>query len=160
MTNRIEVKTVFGKLTAEVSGDPDHPGISLCIEEKEEDEIYIKTLAVAECTSKMPTESEHSLRLLVYNSDNNDDWTNDFTFIEGTGEMCPADKKLFYYEVHIFLGRNDGYSRFFKSENLFFDEDDIINEAVIVMPDINCDIDMCDYAKEITEEEFIEWTKR
>ena len=66
--------------------------------------------------------------------------------------------KKYYYEVHIFLGRNDGYSRFFESEKFLEDEDDIINEALIAIPDIENDIDMCDYAQEITKEDYNDFT--
>ena len=59
-----------------------------------------------------------------------------------------------YYEVHIFFGRNEGYSRVFESEKYLEDEEDILTEAVRVMPDIGCDIEMCDYAVEVAEEEY------
>lgn len=68
--------------------------------------------------------------------------------------------KKYYYEIHIFLGRGDGYSRFFESDRHLEGEDDIIEEAINNIPDIEGDIDLCDYAQEITEDDYIEYTIR
>lgn len=82
---QIEVNTIFGTLFAGVSGDPKYPGIHICIEQEENGEKYDKQLALAECTPNMPRDGEHSLRLLAWNSDH-EDFTDDFTFIEGSPE--------------------------------------------------------------------------
>lgn len=63
-----------------------------------------------------------------------------------------------YYEIHIFLGRDEGYSCFFESEKNLEDEDEIIEEALILVPTVRDDIDMCDYAMEISSEEFLNST--
>ena len=68
-------------------------------------------------------------------------------------EICGGNN-TYYYELHIFLGRNDGYSKFFKSDKQLENEEDIIAEALKLMPDLDGDIDMCDYAKKITKEEY------
>ena len=68
------------------------------------------------------------------------------------------DKK-YYYEVHIFLGQADGYSCFFESDKQLSDKEAILKEALIVIPELNDDSAMCDYAKEITHEEYLEATK-
>ena len=62
--------------------------------------------------------------------------------------------KNYYYEVHIFYSKNDGYSKFFKQNKPLDDEKEIINEAIIEFPEIWYDIEMCDYAVEITEENY------
>lgn len=67
--------------------------------------------------------------------------------------------KKYYYEVYIFLSRKDGYSYLFESEKHLEDEDDIIEEAIKVNPDIEKDIDMCAYAQEISEEDYLKCTK-
>lgn len=75
------------------------------------------------------------------------------------GRKSQMNKK-YYYEIHIFLGRSDGYSRFFESDRHLEGEDDIIEEAINKIPDIEGDIDLCDYAQEITEDDYIEYTIR
>ena len=62
-------------------------------------------------------------------------------------------KNNYYYQVHIFFSANDGYSKFFK-RNKPLDGAEIISEAIIEFPDIYDDIEMCDYAVEITEENY------
>jgi len=72
---------------------------------------------------------------------------------------CEVEQK-YYYEVHIFFGRNNGYSSFFESEKYLDDEDEIIEEAIIIIPEIKNDVDMCDYAQEITRKEYKEFTSK
>jgi len=84
-TERIEVNTVFGKLSAEVCSDPNYPGIVICIEQDGEGGKYDRQLAVAECTPDVPIESSHALRLMVWNSDD-EDFTDDFTFLKDDNE--------------------------------------------------------------------------
>ena len=81
--NRLEVDTAFGKLFAEVNGDADYPGISICMEtnDEEHDTTFERQFALMECTPDVPKIGGHSLRLLVWNSDH-DDYTDDFTFLE------------------------------------------------------------------------------
>lgn len=98
--DRIEVQTVFGKLSAEVSGDPQYPGIVICIEQNDEDGKYDKQLALAECTPDMPVDGGHSLRLLVWNNDDMDDYTDDFTFIEeASDEEDMLNPQEFYNHI-------------------------------------------------------------
>ena len=80
---KIEVDTVFGKLFAEINGDPDYPGIVICmeIEDKEQNTTFDRQFALMECTPDIPRTGGHALRLMVWNSDL-DDYTNDFTFLE------------------------------------------------------------------------------
>lgn len=64
-----------------------------------------------------------------------------------------ADKNH-YYEVHIFFDRNDGYSRFFESGKYLKDDNEILEEAIKMMPDLKTDINHYDYAREITKQEY------
>jgi len=79
---KIEISTIFGNLIAELSGDPAYPGINICVERADEEgNKYNKQLALVEATPNIPTEGEHSLRLLVWNGDE-EDFTDSFTFLE------------------------------------------------------------------------------
>jgi hypothetical protein len=62
--------------------------------------------------------------------------------------------KKYFYEIHIFLGREEGYSCFFESEKYMEDESEIIKKAVKIIPEIKEDIDICDYAQEVSKEEY------
>lgn len=81
MSKRIEVNTILGKLSAEVSGDPNYPGIVICVEKQGEDGKYDKQLALAECTPDHPSEGRHALRLLVFGNDDMDDYTEEHIFL-------------------------------------------------------------------------------
>ena len=88
MSEKIEVQTVFGTLIAEQSGNPDYPGIHVCIRTEDGE----RQLALVESTPNMPNEGAHSLRILVWNSDH-DDYTDDFTLFKEWPEegdsQCP-----------------------------------------------------------------------
>lgn len=81
LKDRIEVDTVFGKLYAEVSSDPDYPGIYVGLEREDTDGTTDMTLALAECTPDIPTEGGHALRVMVWKI-YHDDYDNAFTFLE------------------------------------------------------------------------------
>jgi len=82
---RIEVDTVFGKLIAEVGGDPYYPGISIFLAGKDGDEDFEKDLAMVEATPDTPKDNTYSLRVLVYNSDE-EGFTDEFTIMEQDAE--------------------------------------------------------------------------
>jgi hypothetical protein len=77
---RIEIKTIFGIIFAEISGDSTYPGIAICIEDESKGKQE-KQLARVEATPDSPRGGVHSLRLFVWNGDG-DDFSNDFTFFE------------------------------------------------------------------------------
>ena len=80
-SNRIEIKTPFGLLFAELSGDKNYPGIYLCIEqENAADGKYERQLALVECTPDMPDRGGHVLRLLAWRNDDNGDYTDTVSF--------------------------------------------------------------------------------
>ena len=98
---RIEVETIFGTLSAEISGDPFYPGITVCVEERNgNDEKREKQLARVEATPDSPKDGVHSLRLLVYNSDN-DDFTDDFTFAEEDSDNVPLAAEWARYTQYL-----------------------------------------------------------
>ncbi len=78
--SRIDVDTAFGKLFAEVSGNPDYPGIVICVERDGEDGRYDHQLALAECTPDHPNNGDHALRLMIWGNDDIDDYTTAHTF--------------------------------------------------------------------------------
>lgn len=82
---KVRTGTVFGTLSAELSGDQNYPGIVICIEQDDKFGKYTRQLALVECTIDMPKEGNHALRLLVWKNDN-DDYTDGFTFIEKSPE--------------------------------------------------------------------------
>ena len=59
-----------------------------------------------------------------------------------------------YYEMHVFLSRDNGYSRFFKTEEEFEWEEDIIAYALENLEGFDEDAEFVDYAYEISEEEY------
>ena len=109
---RIEVKTVFGTLYAEKSGDPSYPGIYLGLEHENGGEPADKVLALAECTPDLPVKGGNTIRLLVWGNntvlDNNqDDYTDSFVFLEER----PDFGKDYRYEIFGKTGEllDDGY---------------------------------------------------
>ena len=83
---RIEINTGFGQLSARIAEDPHYPGIVVCIERSDGNEKYDYQLARAEYTPDMPEKGQNSLRLLVWSSGENEDYTNAFTFFTETPE--------------------------------------------------------------------------
>ena len=79
--DRIEVSTVFGTLYAEKRGDPTYPGIYIGLDGGYRRDIPDTALALAECVPDTPVKGGHSLRLLVWNSDD-ENFTDDFTFFK------------------------------------------------------------------------------
>jgi hypothetical protein len=79
---RIEIETKFGKLSAAITGDTMYPGIVICVEREDENGKYDRQLALAECTPDKPADGLHSLRLLVWHDEINDDYTDAYTFYE------------------------------------------------------------------------------
>ena len=65
---RIERETVFGTLFAELSGDPDYPGIYVGLFDNEDG--IEKTMTLAEATPNHPSDNTHALRLLVWRNMN------------------------------------------------------------------------------------------
>ena len=58
------------------------------------------------------------------------------------------------YEVHVFLTRDEGYSRFFQTCLNLETEEDIINYAIEYLEGFAEDADYVDYAQEISKEEY------
>jgi len=82
---RIEVNTVFGTLTAEVFDNSEYPSIDISLNVPDEDnegETYERRLVLVESTPNIPKIGLHSLRVLVYHDDDNEDFTHDFKFYE------------------------------------------------------------------------------
>lgn len=107
----IAIDTVFGRLSAEASADPNYPGITICIEQEEDGVKYDKQLALVECTPDHPVDGGHALRLLVWNSDH-DDYTDDFTFMEKTpveDESALWEKYLHYLREWTFSHKEIGF---------------------------------------------------
>jgi hypothetical protein len=66
-------------------------------------------------------------------------------------EIAP---EWYYYEVHVFFGREDGYSLFFKSEEELSDEEEITEKAIVLFPDFEKDYGNYDYAYRIDKEDY------
>ena len=75
-----------------------------------------------------------------------------FTYIKFQKGKISLSKH--FYEIHISLGKNDGYSYYFESDNFLGKKEDIIKEAILNSPDLKNDIEGCDYVIEITEEAY------
>ena len=82
MSQRIEVQTPFGTLFAEVSGDPEYPGIYICLDNNGEEE---RQLALAECVKDTINEDHHTLRVLIWEHDN-DDYSHEATILKNRGD--------------------------------------------------------------------------
>lgn len=67
---------------------------------------------------------------------------------------CETVSEFHYYEIHVFFGRSDGYSSFFKSTEKLDGEEEIIEKAIKLFPDFKNDCGNCDYAQEIDKEEY------
>ena len=81
LTNRIEVQTPYGILFAEITGDSNYPGIYVCIQQENAvDGKYERQLALVECTPDIPENGEHTLRLLAWRKDENEDYTDTVTY--------------------------------------------------------------------------------
>lgn len=69
-----------------------------------------------------------------------------------------------YFDVHVFHSRKDGYSVFIKTDEKKFlgvwGDDEVIQEAYNLGQLDADDIDQVDYVEEITEEEYLEWSKK
>ena len=91
---RIEIATVFGKLIAQISGDPTYLGIYILLEQDDEDTggKYDRQLALVEATPNSQKEGKHSLRLLAWNSDD-EDFTDKITFYEWSEEDASGAKE-------------------------------------------------------------------
>ena len=62
---------------------------------------------------------------------------------------------MYYYELHVFFNRFDGYSFAFKSETSLNSEDEIINRATeLDLFTEDGDQMMVDYAEETTEDAY------
>jgi hypothetical protein len=122
---RIETNTVFGKLFAEVNGDSDYPGISICMEikDEEQDAVLEKQFALMECTPDIPEVGGHSLRLLVWNNDH-DDFTDDFTFLEDIPDGETTKKVIWEKYQHYLLDwtKSHSGSEFYGMTPASFDE--------------------------------------
>jgi len=77
MSKKIEVPTAFGMLVAESSGDPDYPGIHICLNSGKEEQ----QLALVECTPGMPIEGAYALRALIW-ADDSYDYSHELTMLE------------------------------------------------------------------------------
>ena len=62
-------------------------------------------------------------------------------------------KEEFYYEVHVFVNRNEGYGKPVKS-NKKLNDDEVIKLAVELDIITQDEADMVDYVEPLTEEEF------
>lgn len=81
---RIEVPTKCGKLIAVNGLDCEYPCIHIRVTEPDG---YERTLGIVECTPNHPAKKVSSLRLLVWNCDDDQgNYTNDFTFVEVTDD--------------------------------------------------------------------------
>ena len=79
--HRIEVDTAFGKLFAEVGGDPDYPEIYMCLEGG--DLEYERQLLLIGCEAPVCENStENKLRLLVWGDEEDEDYTDRHVFYE------------------------------------------------------------------------------
>lgn len=65
-------------------------------------------------------------------------------------------EKMFYYEVHVFLSRKEGFSKYFASTKRLLTEEDIITEAINTNILDNDDAKYVDYTEEIPESEYKE----
>ena len=90
MIHKIEVKTVFGTLIAELSEDPTYPGIYISIITPEEE----RQIALVESTPNTPVKGTYSLRLLCWAPDTKpyDDYSTSLTFLEvSSASACDAE---------------------------------------------------------------------
>ena len=62
----------------------------------------------------------------------------------------------FYYEIHVFYGRNDGYSVFMETDTYLSSDDEIINAAVASGVLDGGDSGDVDYTKELTDDRYNE----
>jgi len=79
-SDKIEVSTVFGTLFAQKSADPNYPGIYLCLKKEGQGGEHERQLALSEATPDHPQDGNTALRLLVWGSEDIEDYTNAFTF--------------------------------------------------------------------------------
>ena len=77
MSNKIEVITPFGVLIAEASGDPDYPGIHICLNNGKEE----RQLVLVESTPSQLEEETRTLRVLVWANDS-EDYSHELKIIE------------------------------------------------------------------------------
>lgn len=76
----VRAHTPFGMLFAEAAGEPDHPGIHLCISKRSPDgELYEQQLALVETVPSADGTSGTSLRLLAWTDPENESYTHAYT---------------------------------------------------------------------------------
>ena len=80
MTHKIEIKTVFGTLIAELSGDSTYPGIYISLITPEGE----RQIALVESTPDTPADGTYSLRLLSWdpNAEPYDDYSTSLILFE------------------------------------------------------------------------------
>jgi len=86
--SKIEVKTPFGTLFAELSSDSDYPGIYIGIEQENAiDGKFERQLALVECTPDIPNVGNHTMRSLVWRKDKSEDYSDAICF----QDICKRD---------------------------------------------------------------------
>lgn len=71
-----------------------------------------------------------------------------------SNETSNKEERIFYYEIHVFAGRKDSYSKFFESKEKFDFEGDIVYHAIHNGILDKEDYDYVDYSQEIDKEEY------
>ena len=108
---RIKIETFFGTMIAETAGNPQYPGIVLFVEQEGSDGPCERQLALVECTPDAMAKGKnaHELRLLIWHDEENEDYTDAYTFYQETPPDSPEEiwEKYILYLHHWTTERAD-----------------------------------------------------